>query len=175
MLCQQCAEEASFHLTELVDGKKREVHLCAACARGSGFNVDVELNVSGKEGVHASASGLMGLIESVVQFMVKNQLGEKAGVIVSASCPICGLGFSDFRDTGRLGCPHDYEALAEGLTQLIQRNQGTTRHVGKVPGRGPSGADRLRMRAKLRAAVDREDYEEAAKWRDELRRKDAVR
>jgi len=31
-----------------------------------------------------------------------------------AECPECGIKFVEFRNTGRLGCPHDYEVLPRG-------------------------------------------------------------
>ena len=37
MTCQRCQNEASVHLTETVDGQRRELHLCAACAGKAGL------------------------------------------------------------------------------------------------------------------------------------------
>jgi protein arginine kinase activator len=33
MTCQHCQDEATVHLTETVEGRRRELHLCEACAR----------------------------------------------------------------------------------------------------------------------------------------------
>ena len=92
-------------------------------------------------------------------------------------CPLCGLKFMEFRISGRLGCPNDYLAFNRGLLPLLRRSHdGVTRHVGKFPKRpaGPESADALRLRAQLRQAVSREEYEEAARLRDQLRPKDAT-
>ncbi|HEX8203401.1 MAG TPA: UvrB/UvrC motif-containing protein, partial [Isosphaeraceae bacterium] len=84
-----------------------------------------------------------------------------------------GLKFMQFRSAGRLGCPNDYEVFASGLSPLLLRAHGATRHVGKAPRRRPGPTSRLRLRAQLRDAVAREDYETAARLRDQLRQKDA--
>ena len=79
----------------------------------------------------------------------------------------------EYRAEGRLGCPNDYIVFARGLLPELNRTHGATRHVGKVVHRRPSTVDRLRLRTRLRDAVAREDYEEAARLRDLLRLKDA--
>jgi protein arginine kinase activator len=45
--------------------------------------------------------------------------------------------------------------------------------VGKVARRRPDATERLRLRTQLREAIAREDYELAARLRDQLRLKDA--
>jgi protein arginine kinase activator len=79
----------------------------------------------------------------------------------------------EFRSRGRLGCPRDYEVFARGLLPLLQRAHGATRHVGKAARRSPSASRRLLLRAQLRRAIAREDFELAARLRDQLRLKDA--
>jgi protein arginine kinase activator len=79
----------------------------------------------------------------------------------------------EFRAEGRLGCPQDYRVFSAGLLPLLQRYHGATRHVGKVARRPEGATQRLRLRTKLRAAIAREDYEEAARLRDRLRLKES--
>lgn len=162
MMCQRCEDEASVHLTESVDGQKREVHLCASCARASGLLV-------------AQPPPELGL-DAVVQTLILNHVGELVGELARRRCPECGLKFMEFRAEGRLGCPHDYEAFRSGLQPILKRSHGATRHVGKRPRHiDPDAPRRLGLRAELRKAVAREDYERAAQLRDRLRQKDADR
>jgi protein arginine kinase activator len=159
MTCQKCREEATVHLTESVDGELREVHLCGACARKEGFAMP------------KTAPDLA--LEMVVQNLIVAHVGELVGELAQRSCPICGLKFMEFRTGGRLGCPHDYQVFDRGLVPLIRRAHGASRHVGKVPRRRPDASVRtLELRAKLREAVAREDYEQAARLRDQIRQKD---
>jgi protein arginine kinase activator len=62
--------------------------------------------------------------------------------------------------------------FAAGLVPLVQRYHGTTRHVGKAARPAEAAGHRLRLRTRLREAIAREDYEEAARLRDQLRPKD---
>jgi protein arginine kinase activator len=116
---------------------------------------------------------LLGL-DQVVQNLIISHVGELVGALAEMACPLCGQKFMEFRAEGRLGCPNDYDVFKSGLLPLISRAHGTTRHVGKVPRHALNVASRLQLRAQLREAVDREDYELAARLRDQLRQKEAV-
>ncbi|MDM8009113.1 MAG: UvrB/UvrC motif-containing protein [Phycisphaerae bacterium] len=88
-------------------------------------------------------------------------------------CPDCGISFVEFRNQGLLGCPTDYEVFGRALTSVIERAQdGQTQHTGKRPGQtvqiDPVQQERFRLQRELREAVEREDYEQAAKIRDQL-------
>lgn len=159
MTCQKCRDEASIHLTETVDGRRREIHLCVPCAREAGLALPEE-------------PPLLAL-DTILQGMIAAHVGELVGALAQTTCPDCGLNFMGFRAAGRLGCPNDYEVFARGLLPLLLRAHGATRHVGKVPRRRPAATPRLRLRAQLREAVAREDYERAARLRDRLRQEDA--
>ncbi len=163
MTCQRCEDEAAVHLTETVDGRRRELHLCAACAREAGLALPASPPKLG--------------LDQVVQGLIKAHVGELVGELAELTCPDCGVRFMEFRTGGRLGCPSDYQVFARGLLPLILRSHGATRHVGKAPRRSPAGSDRdrLRLRSEFRAAIAREDYETAARLRDQLRPKDADR
>jgi protein arginine kinase activator len=159
MTCQRCQDEASVHLTETVDGRRREVHLCASCARQAGV-------------LPAEPAGPLPLDE-IVNGLILSHVGELVGELAGLTCPDCGLKFMEYRAKGRLGCPNDYNVFSRGLLPLLNRAHGATRHVGKVARERPAAAARLRLRTRLRDSVAREDYEEAARLRDQLRLKDA--
>ena len=84
----------------------------------------------------------------------------------------------EFRAEGRLGCPHDYDVFRTGLEPLIRRIHRKIRHTGKSPRRRPKPtpvhAELLEMRKQLRAAVEAEQFEEAARVRDLIRQKEAT-
>ena len=161
MTCERCPKEATIHLTESVEGRRREVHLCPGCARRSGLAL---LEQPPKLG-----------LDKVVQNLIVAHVGELVGELAELACPDCGVRFMEFRTSGRLGCPSDYQVFRHGLLPLLGRSQPATRHVGKIPRRATLPADRarLQLRSDLRAAIAREDYEDAATLRDLLRDKDA--
>src|SRR5262245_18770299 len=134
MTCQRCQDEASVHLTESIDGRRRELHLCAPCARAAGLPLP------------ESPPKLA--LDEVVQGLILSHVGELVGELANTTCPDCGLKYMEFRTRGRLGCSRDYEVFARGLIPLIGRSQGVTRHVGKVARRRPGAGERLRLRTR---------------------------
>lgn len=159
MTCQRCDDESSVHLTETANGRRREIHLCASCARAAGL-----LPAEKKPDL---------ALDGVMQGLIVANVGELVGELAGLTCPVCGLRFMEYRAEGRLGCPNDYVVFSRGLVPLLNRAHGATRHVGKVARLRPAAADRLRLRTRLRDAIAGENYEEAARVRDQLRLQDA--
>ena len=81
--------------------------------------------------------------------------------------------FAEFRNAGRLGCPHDYEEFRNELLPLLENIHDETRHTGKFPRRAPDSTERqtqmIELRKTLKQAIDVEDYELAARLRDQIR------
>jgi len=92
-------------------------------------------------------------------------------------CPHCGYQFSAFQQNGRLGCPRCYESFQQVLHPLITSIHGNVEHVeGETP-KAPSNVtdwdapelDRLSgLKTRLKEAIRKERFEEAAKLRDEI-------
>lgn len=159
MTCQRCGDEATVHLTEKVGDEVREIHLCGPCAKKAGLPWN-------------QAPPTLDL-DAVLHGLIVAHVGELVGDQARRACPDCGTKYMEFRIGGRLGCPRDYEVFASGLLPLLRQAHGATRHVGKEPVRKRIAfSERLRLRARLRDAIDREDYELAASLRDQLRQED---
>jgi protein arginine kinase activator len=160
MVCDNCGStEAVVHLTQIVNNQMSTHRLCEKCAAEKGLETPSE----------PSASPFTDLLAQ----MGKEPSAESEPA-TTAQCSFCGLTFRDFRETGRLGCPHCYETYASHLQRLLRRVHGSTQHVGKVylpP--DPSASDLERrlqaLRRKLNRAVESEDFERAAELRDEIR------
>jgi len=159
--CQFCSKPATVHLTDVVHNQKREMHLCQGCAEAQ--------QLAGKHALNLPA---------IVQTLLGPHLGPESGELARSTCPVCGIGYMEFRSQGRLGCPHDYAVFRAGLSPLLQRIHRATRHVGKSPRRAAPPPERLveiaRLRRQLQSAVEAEAYEEAARIRDLLRKKEAT-
>ena len=155
MLCEVCQQnQASVHLTQVVDGAVKKLHLCESCARESGVDLQNPVSI---------ADLLLGL-------------GQAAGSEEKSdkSCPACHMKQSDFRKTGRLGCPLCYEAFSEELGPLIRAMHRRDQHVGRIP-KGQAvrirrAAELNRLQKAMDEAVAREDFEEAARLRDQVQR-----
>ncbi len=173
--CDQCNNEATVHEVTVVNGKPAERHLCEACAREIGLVASAPMPVS-----------------EILQKIAGGQVGVAVPGAEGAACPACGTTFSEFKQSGRLGCPECYKALEKQLAPILDRaHQGAVHHVGKAPKRlmhetGQVGlaADRevalaaaearaeqiRRLRDDLERAVKGEAYERAAELRDRLQK-----
>lgn len=161
MLCQICGKNpASVHFTEIHDNKMSEIHVCERCAEEKG------MQASAKQHKFEIADLLAGMVDSVTQ-TEEDRVGH-------VQCPRCGLPYSAFKETGRLGCSECYAAFQFQLRPLLRRIHGDTRHRGKAPAKGGAGATKTRqiqrLHDDLQRAVEREDFEQAATIRDEIRR-----
>lgn len=164
MKCDNCANPATVHLTEIRSGKKIEKHLCEKCAAAT-------------EGFPAAKTHTP-INELLTNFVLAHSGGQKE---TTTACPTCGLTWAEFRQGGLLGCENDYAVFEKDLTPLVQRaHDGATHHTGKSPARrgGPAtpsrkAVDLTKLRKELARAVDAEDYEKAAKLRDQIRQAEA--
>jgi protein arginine kinase activator len=161
MKCQRCEKQATFHITELTGGKPHELHLCENHAREY---------LTESEAQEAAAPSLAG---ALAQQLAVGQTAEELARLDQQACPICGITFYEFRNQGRLGCPHDYLCFQKELEPLIVNIHGETEHVGKRPKRTPGDTDRqtelIRLRREMKEAIQGEEYERASKLRDEIR------
>jgi protein arginine kinase activator len=66
----------------------------------------------------------------------------------------------------------DYTAFKKGLVPLLEKMHGSAQHIGKVPSRAGKELvvknEVLQLRKELDKAVEKEDYEKAAKIRDRI-------
>jgi protein arginine kinase activator len=160
--CQECGQApATVHVRRISAGEEVELRLCLACAQARGLEPDPDDAPSGTS--------------DPVSLLFKT-LGQMEGV--TGTCAGCGMSYSDFRDTGRLGCARCYEAFLSELRPLIRRVHGEVRHVGKVPPRDGELSDhsaRLRrLNEDLERAIGEEEYERAADLRDRIRELEAA-
>lgn len=101
------------------------------------------------------------------------QTQQELAELDQKECPVCGISFFEFRNTGRLGCPYDYTHFANDLIPLLTNIHDSVEHAGKRPRRAAASADSqaqmIQLRRDMEEAVEREDYERASEIRDELR------
>jgi protein arginine kinase activator len=173
MKCQECDKQAVFHITELEVGDVRELHLCEDHARGY-LNQSESAGGPPSAKKPSSAGGPLGV----------TQTADELALIDQKSCGMCGITFFEFRNQGRLGCPHDYEQFEKELEPLIVNIHGAAEHTGRRPVRTPAagGATRdglpedtaeltsiIGLRRSIKEAIAREDYERAREDRDRIK------
>jgi protein arginine kinase activator len=155
MKCQMCENPASVHVTDMAAGQKRELHLCDGCAKARGL-------VPQQPGGQLNLKALLSLLTGGAFGTGKRDKASRR----AETCAVCGLTLAEFKAHGRFGCEHDYEALRTAIEPLLERVHRGTAHCGKAP-------RALRVRAwqqQMQAAIDAENYEEAARLRDLIRK-----
>lgn len=172
MKCDNChKKKASTYITQMVDGKLKKANVCPQCAEENGIN-----NPTGYD--------LLSQLEAVSE----ETPVRSANLLHELACPSCGFSHTDFKKTGRFGCAECYQVFNEGLDSLLEAMHKHTSHVGKVPFGSPQPHHPVRkiasppvriekedteerlsnLRAALSKSIDNEDYEEAARIRDEI-------
>jgi len=163
MKCQKCSKPATYHITDLdrdLPGKFFVFHFCDEHALQ-------HLAPS------ASQSDQLAAGQLAKELSGTGGAAKEPNPADALSCPNCQITFAEFRATGRLGCPNDYQAFRDELMPLLENIHGETRHSGKAPRRAPRTSRQqsmlIRLRNELKRAVAAEDYEGAARVRDEIR------
>lgn len=169
MLCNLCNKsQATVHLTEIVDEQMSELHLCDDCARKKSMQMEQQF-------------GLSDLLAGLVDY--GKQLNPTDKEPVGNECSACGLSYEDFRKIGRLGCGECYRHFSQHLGPLLKRIHGAGLHVGKVPRRVEDNPVKVvlpaekkegleSLKEKLVEAIEKEEFEEAARLRDIIRQRE---
>ncbi len=160
MICQICNKnQATVHLTEIQDNRTSELHVCMACAQQKGLAPQPDPKKFSVGELGAKVYDSMATGEE-----------EKIGPV---QCPHCGMPYSAFKDTGRLGCAECYTTFQARLRRILRSYHGSTRHSGKHPSAGGEALARTRamqrLQDDLQRAIDREEFERAAELRDQIR------
>ena len=158
MLCDECLKNpASVHMTTFVNGQVKTVHLCTQCAAKK------------KAPVVISGFSFNDLLSA---FYETEEVRDVA-------CEKCGTTMTSFQETGRLGCADCYKAFEASLLPVIKGVHMSTQHTGKRPGekvavdlgRETNSLEKKeQLKRSLRMAISTENFEEAAKLRDEIAR-----
>lgn len=175
MLCDICHKrEAKIYYTEIINGEKKEQHLCEECA-AEHTSFQVKMPVKGE-------FTLGNLLSSILQGYYNNE-EQKQEENPNPVCPRCGMSYEEFLKTGLLGCADCYKSFGSAILGSLKNIQGSELHTGKRPKgyvkvkevskpiKELSEIDKLTIR--LQQAVEREEFEEAARLRDEIRARKA--
>jgi protein arginine kinase activator len=150
--CSICNKEATVHLTQIVNNKIDKVDLCESCAQKKG--------VTDPEG--------FSLADLLAKTTFTPELPEEIQI-----CPDCGYKTADFRKTGRMGCATCYETFQALVHPVLEDMHAGTLHKGKVPSlamkRQSSKMELKNLKDALARAVAEEAYEDAAKYRDQIK------
>jgi protein arginine kinase activator len=185
--------DAKICYTEIINGQKREQYLCEECAAK---RTSIMKNPFA-DGSFSLGGLLAGLISKELN---KASNGDKRKTEIESKvdadkeelcCSECGMTLKEFRDTGKFGCPNCYKTFEPFFSKNIKIIQATDRHCGKYPknykdiaekagkekaeGKAEELSNVEMLSIRLQQAVEREDFEEAARIRDEIKAEKAVK
>lgn len=150
--CEHCKKNCVIHLTQIVNSDVKKVDMCETCPHAKQLQDPLQFGLMEK---------LLGIA------MQQTPTGEKELV-----CDHCGYPESEFRKTGRLGCPECYDVFVTPKMEILRKIQDAEVHKGKAPKNQDKRALRLsftRLNKELVESIENEDYERAAQIRDELK------
>ena len=176
MICENCGEnEANVRYTQIVNGVKKEMHLCEKCAAelgignmNMGFDMPFDFSNFFGELLNEYNDGFM----------------PSLAMPKTLTCKKCGLSFDDFVDSGKFGCPSCYEAFEERIDPILKRLHGGNHYIGRnAKNVNPENEISLnkkeekkeenkieQLKRELKQKIKEEKYEEAAKIRDEIKK-----
>lgn len=149
--CSHCQVPTTIHLTKVVNGEAVKLGVCSNCPKAKQFKEGNNWDLIGTEDGGSKPKS--------------PRENERA-------CLGCGLTPTDFKETGRLGCPKCYETFEGKLEPVIKKLHKGDKHIGKTPGSKPrefSAEELEELKQRLTEYVIREDYEMAAVVRDQIR------
>lgn len=179
MKCEHCGNnEANVRYTQIINGVKKEMHLCEECSRelgiGANLGFDMDMDIPSFFGEIFNEYNNLSLLPSF-------------GNIREEKCNSCGMTYNEFVNTGKFGCQTCYDVFSDRLDPILKSIQGNNRHVGrKVKASEPNILDKVKekkeeiktkvkensrvaeLKIELKKAVKEERYEDAAKIRDEI-------
>jgi len=170
MLCENCNKnDATIHYTEIVNGGMSEHHICSECAK----ELDLSYYSDGLSSELPFAKLLTGLLASK---MLLQQ--ESNNPMTHVICPKCGMNYDEFTKVGKFGCAECYNVFGPLIEEHMKKLQGNSVHTGKkyktldnVTEESDNPQKDLEiLNAKLKEAINLENYEEAAKFRDEIKK-----
>lgn len=159
MACQRCGIRAGqIQVTRLVDGALQEVFLCDECLRE-------EMKLK-QDSPQAANYMLTAILDAVSHSPLQ------VNMIRTTSCSQCGMTFGMYREIGKMGCAQCYPTFADRLDPVLMNWHGHRTHVGKRPVRAEgvlaNKTELQQLHKALKAAIQAEAFEEAARLRDQI-------
>lgn len=158
MKCECChEEEATIHLTQVIDGTMKKLNLCQDCAQNSGIDLNSPISIT---------DILLGLGTQLPSNSPKSEE-------LDLSCSRCQMTRTEFKKSARLGCPECYTAFMGELNALTKAMHHSGQHVGKIPARQGNEAritaQIAALQTDIESAIAKEQYEVAANLRDKIK------
>lgn len=164
-----CFKKKTIHITELDDGQANSLDLCEECAAQYFQKSDLK-KPAPKPKVSPfpspnMAQEMIQLFEYIVKGVAKRQEVR--------TCPDCQWTLDDIKAHGKLGCANCYNYFEKLMPIVLMNHHKALKHVGKVPKSFQNKNKPLLQQiseaeAKMKDAIQKENYEEAAIFKDKI-------
>lgn len=157
MICSKCkSNQATTHIKSVINGEYTDIWLCPHCAKELGYS-------SFLNDAAADFSSFLGSF-----------LGDGLPSRTSATrCRCCGSSFADIARSGKVGCAGCYDEFYDELLPSIRKMHGNIEHKGKAALQASNEyktKGRIeKAQAELDKAIKEQNFELAAKLRDEIK------
>ncbi len=156
MKCDICRQRPAVIFVQQVSrGSSVELHLCELCAKERGYKIN-------EDRIDISLGGLFSEALS----------GDRKKESVP-SCPDCGTTLEDIRRKKQVGCAVCYREFRAEISALMRSEGFESGYEGTLPEKleafRQTPPDPENLRKELQRAIDAEDYELAAYYRDRIR------
>lgn len=177
MICENCGKkQANIKYTEVINGKKTEMHLCEECSQKLGIDeIDFSMPSLDFSSFFGDLINEYGESEFLPNFIQEKEL----------KCKKCGMTFEEFTNTGKFGCDECYKTFSKKIDSILKNIHGDNKHIGSIGQINETNENNTKvniniqtnskldnLREKLKQLVKEEKYEEAAKIRDEIKKEE---
>lgn len=189
MLCQKCNKKvATVFISTIVNGKNTQMYLCTDCAKELHDNMNPDIKIPfpindiltnmelSEDTINEWLNEFKemedkGQIEELVQHE-NPEILQHNNQHEDITCNFCNTSFDEYKKTGKLGCGKCYSTFRKQLKPIIEGIYGYSEHIGKFPKNESKDTEIVRtveqLKEKLNMAIQEEEYEQAAKLRDEI-------
>ena len=170
MKCSKCnINNANVYIEQQIGTQMKKMHLCNECA----FASDMNFGLSFMSGMPINVQGLDQSFKHAHNFWFAPDSGGYNQAKAVLTCTVCGYSFESFKKSSLLGCAVCYDEFRAELAPVLAKLQPGNHHIGKVPKSSRESLQKdielSELKAALKAAIDKEEYEQAAKIRDTIR------
>ena len=176
MLCDNCkTNNATVRYTEIINGEKKEMHLCEECSHKLGID-----NLSFNMPINFS-SFFGGLLDDEFE---SPEFEPLFSTLKELKCDNCNMTYDEFTKEGKFGCEKCYNVFSSKIDPLLKRLHGSNKYMGRkalnssinneikkeIKEENKEETKLQKLQSDLKKAIADERYEDAAKIRDEIKK-----
>jgi len=171
MLCEFCKiNEANVHLIKVVNGDIEKLNLCVDCLKNFNF-------FPAEDFFNDLTKILSKIFEVDIKIIDKSEdskLFNFSGSGENKKCSFCGIDLNTIKAIGKVGCANCYKEFKDVFIPMVKAIHGNYQHTGRVPvhaSRETKIEKEIKdLRYKLKEEITVENFEEAAKLRDTIKK-----